>query len=245
MPQNHVLPRQRSVTLALRARKLRTKPYIPKPEGDPSRIREGYFTRDDVDRLCTHLPDVLADVVRFLFCSAWRVGEVRTLEWRDYDRTEGAIRLRPERSKTKHGRVLPLVGELAAIIARRLDARRLDCPYIFHHKGRPIGDFRKSWRAACTAAGLSGRIVHDLRRSGVRHLIPRRGRPAHRDAVQRAPHGVDAEALPHHRFGRPAGSRGSGQRIQRRHHEARSVRNTERTRRVAALRAGVAELAEC
>src|SRR5262249_56240003 len=118
------------------------------------------------------LPDVLGDVVRFLFCSAWRVGEVRTLEWRDYDRTEGAIRLRPERSKTKHGRVLPLVGELAAIIARRLDARRLVCPYIFHNKGRSIGDFRKSWRAACTAVGLSGRIVHDLRRSGGRHLIP-------------------------------------------------------------------------
>jgi len=34
-------------------------------------------------------------------------------EWRDYDRVEGAIRLRPERNKTKPGRVLPLVGELA------------------------------------------------------------------------------------------------------------------------------------
>jgi integrase len=61
-------------------------------EGDPSRIREGFFTRDEVDPLCTHLPDVLADVVRLLFCSAWRVSEVRSLEWRDYDRTEGPIR---------------------------------------------------------------------------------------------------------------------------------------------------------
>ena len=40
-------------TLAVRARKLRIKPYIPKPEGDPSRLREGFFTREDVDRLCT------------------------------------------------------------------------------------------------------------------------------------------------------------------------------------------------
>jgi integrase len=79
--------------------------------------------------------------------------------------------VRPERSKTKHGRVLPLVGELAAIITRRVDARRLDCPHIFHDQGHPIGDFRKAWRAACAAVGLSGRIVHDLRRSGVRHLI--------------------------------------------------------------------------
>jgi len=46
----------------------------------------------------------------FLFFSAWRVGEVRTLEWRDYFPSEGTIRLRPEHSKSKHGRVLPLVA---------------------------------------------------------------------------------------------------------------------------------------
>jgi hypothetical protein len=37
-----------------------------------------------------------------LFCSAWRVGEVRTLECRDYFAAEGTIRLRPEHSKNKH-----------------------------------------------------------------------------------------------------------------------------------------------
>ena len=29
----------------------------------------------------------------------------------------------------------------------------------------------KVWKKACKAAGLEGRIVHDLRRSGVKHLI--------------------------------------------------------------------------
>ena len=158
-------------TLAVRARKLRTKPYIPTPEGDPSRVRHGFFTRDEVEALCTHLASDLADVVQFLFFSAWRVGEVRTLQWRDYDRQDQTIRLRPEHSKNKHGRVLPLIGELAAILDRRLAARRLDCPYIFHRNGQPIGDFRKLWQRACTAIGLAGRLVHDLRRSGVKHLI--------------------------------------------------------------------------
>jgi len=161
----------KAFTLAVRARKLRTKPYIPKPDGDPSSVREGFFTREEVEALCEHLDADLADVVSFLFWSTWRVGEARTLLWKDYDRAEEAIRLRPEHSKNKHGRVLPLVGELAAVITRRLKVRRLDCPYIFHRHGRPIGDFRKAWKAACNAIGLSGRIVHDLRRSGVRHLI--------------------------------------------------------------------------
>jgi integrase len=49
--------------------------------------------------------------------------------------------------------------------------RRLDCPYIFHCDGQSIGDFRKRWKRACAEMGLGGRIVYDLRRSGVRHLI--------------------------------------------------------------------------
>src|SRR5262245_40842542 len=118
-------------TLAVRAKKLRQKPFIPKPAGDPSCVRQGFFSRDEVDALCVHLEADLADTVRFLFWSAWRVGEVRTLQWRDYDRTEQTLRLRPEHSKNTCGRVLPLVGELANVIARRLEARRLGCPFIF------------------------------------------------------------------------------------------------------------------
>jgi integrase len=125
-----------------------------------------------------NLPAPIADVVLFLFFSTWRVGEAGTLQWRDYDRAESAIRLRAEHSKNRHGRVLPVEGELATIIARRWQARRLDCPYIFHREGERIGDFRKTWDRACGAIGLSGRIVHDLRRSGVRHLI-RAGVPPH------------------------------------------------------------------
>jgi integrase len=59
----------------------------------------------------------------------------------------------------------------------------LDCPHIFHHGGKRIGDFRKAWHTACVV-GLGrfieeedgkkkyeGLIVHDLRRSCVRNLV--------------------------------------------------------------------------
>jgi len=39
---------------------------------------------------------------------------------------------------------------------------------VFHRKGQPIGEFRKTWESACQAAGLDGRLVHDLRRSAAR-----------------------------------------------------------------------------
>jgi len=35
---------------------------------------------------------------------------------------------------------------------------------------RPIKSFRRAWLTACTAAGLSGRIPHDFRRTAVRNL---------------------------------------------------------------------------
>jgi hypothetical protein len=50
--------------------------------------------------------------------------------------------------------VLLIVGELAEIIERRLKMRRLDCPYIFHADGRPIGDFRKRWRKGARPSGF-------------------------------------------------------------------------------------------
>jgi integrase len=118
------------------------------------------------------------------FFSHLRVSEMRKIQWKHLDPSGESLRLPPELSKNKKGRLLPLTGELAVIIKRAKVRRRLDCPYIFHHNGRPIGSFQKAWETACAAAGLGrfikdekgskkyeGIIVHDLRRSWVRYLI--------------------------------------------------------------------------
>jgi integrase len=92
------------------------------------------------------------------------------LEWRDVDSAGQVIRLRPELSKNKRGRVLPLSGDLAEIIDRSKSARRLDCRFVFHHDGRQLRDFRGSWKAACRRAGFETLLVHDLR-TAVRNLV--------------------------------------------------------------------------
>jgi integrase len=96
---------------------------------------------------------------------------MKALEWRDVDGAGGVVRLRPEISKNKEGRVLPLHDEVSDLIDRARAKRRADCPFVFHLKGRRIGDFRKMWKAACKAADLGGLIVHDLRRTAVRNYI--------------------------------------------------------------------------
>jgi integrase len=117
------------------------------------------------------LPDYLKDPVAFLYYAGWRVSEMRGLEWRDVDLPGRVVRLRPELSKNKTGRVLPLSGQLLGAIERAAGQRRLDCPHVFLVEGQPIGDFRKAWRNACNAAGLGGLIVHDLRRSAIRNMV--------------------------------------------------------------------------
>jgi integrase len=46
----------------------------------------------------------------------------------------------------------------------------------FGPNGRPIQGLRTAWEGACRAAGCSGRVSHDLRRSAVREFI-RKGIP--------------------------------------------------------------------
>ena len=110
---------------------------------------------------------------------------MKSLEWRDVG--ADAIRLRAENSKNKKPRVLPIRGELAEIARRTKDARKPECLFVFHHKGEPIGDFRKAWHNACVSAGSGyfetvgegrtakkvyhGLLIHDLRRSAVRNMV--------------------------------------------------------------------------
>jgi len=79
------------------------------------------------------------------------------------------IRLPRENSKSKKARALPLTGALLDIIERRKKVRRLDCPYVFHRKGRPIKSFRKAFKAAAEIE-QPDLLPHDMRRSAVRNF---------------------------------------------------------------------------
>jgi integrase len=160
---------KRMFSLAVQAGRLATRPYIPMLE--EHNARQGFVDHASFLALQDALPDHLKDPVAFLYFAGWRVSEMRGLEWRDVDLAGRVVRLRPELSKNKDGRLLPLSGELLDVIERAATARRLDCLNVFHVDGQPIGDFRKPWKHACAAVGLTGLIVHDLRRSAVRNMV--------------------------------------------------------------------------
>jgi integrase len=98
---------------------------------------------------------------------------MESLEWPDVGLASQIVRLRPENSKNKDSREIPfnLFPELCELLERQRENRRLDCRFVFHHNGNPLGDFSKSWATACEKAGLSKTLVHDLRRTAVRNLV--------------------------------------------------------------------------
>jgi len=108
------------------------------------------------------------------YLSGWRRGEILPLRWDAADRAAKEVRLFT--SKSGRGRVLPLVGELEALLERRWKARQYVTPsgetalspFVFHAAGQPLGDFRKSWARACREAGFRGSsfMTFGGRRSG-------------------------------------------------------------------------------
>ena len=160
---------KRMFSLAVEDGRLSNAPYIPTLEEDNA--RQGFVDHGAFVFLRANLAEYLRDPIAFLYLSGWRLGEMKTLEWRDVDLAGKVVHLRPEISKNKDGRLLPLSGELLEIMNRARAKRRADCPFVFHRDGEPIGDFRKAWSTACKAAGLHPILVHDLRRTAVRNMV--------------------------------------------------------------------------
>lgn len=146
--------------------------------------RQGFLARADFEAILAGIKDAdLRDFVEWNFWTGMRPGETAQLAWSGFDRETWTLRLHARQAKIGRGRTLALEGPTRAILERRLTARRLDCALIFHRTskgkaGQPIDDYRRSWAAACQAAGLpagrfapGGLIPYDLRRTAIRNMV--------------------------------------------------------------------------
>jgi integrase len=161
----------RMFRLAVETGLLSTTPQFPAGL-DESAPRQGFFEHAEYLAVRAALPPDYQDVLDFGYHCGWRKKEITQLSWAEVDLPGGVVRLDPARSKSKTGRLLPLSPPLRAVLSRRLLARRLDTPLVFHRAGgRPVSDWRKTWWRATRAAGLPGKLFHDLRRTVARNLV--------------------------------------------------------------------------
>jgi integrase len=162
---------RRMFSLAVRAGKLPNRPHIALLN-ESGNVREGFLEPADFEAVCGHLPSYLQDAARFAYLTAWRVGAVRALEWRDVDFRARTLQLRASSAKNKRAKVIPLVGDLLVLLERRAAERDPACSFVFAGRdGGQLGDFRKAWDRARKAAGVRGLLFHDLRRSAARNAI--------------------------------------------------------------------------
>lgn len=148
------------------------------------------------------MPEYLRDISEFGYLTGWRKGEISSLRWEDIDGE--LVELRGVYAKNEEPRSVILSGDLEALIERRSKGRKYKVgehwvlsEFLFHRKGWPIGNFRKSWIKGCIACGLGqyhcpecdkgleqeicpecdhkceyiGRLFHDLRRTAVRNMV--------------------------------------------------------------------------
>lgn len=150
------------------------------PEGEK---RKGFFDESDFAIVVLNLPSEIGALVRFLRFTGWRKGEGIGLQWAQIDWDDpqypglhqepvpgmsASIRISADETKGGDDREFPFgqASELKTLLLERF--RERNGLRVFHRKGRPVGDFRKVWDKACIAAGVPGKLVHDLRRTAAR-----------------------------------------------------------------------------
>ena len=180
---------RRAYTLAKKEGLLSTRPEFPVITVENA--RQGFFERTDFEKVRAELPSETAkNVVTFAYLTGWRTrSEILPLTWDRVDFTAGVVRLDVRQSKNGTGRSFPFdaMPELAAVLGRqKLAADAFEAIHgwrpryvFFHHDsdrggaeaGSAVRAFDKAWRSACGRAGVSGRILHDFRRTAVRNLV--------------------------------------------------------------------------
>lgn len=128
-------------------------------------LRQGFFEHAEYLQVRAHLPPSYQDVLDFAYLSGWRRNEILYLTWDEVDLTGGVIRLSPQRSKTRTGRVLPISDPVRRVLERRVRGQHPTDHRLFHRDGVPVRVWRSALRDACRRAGLPHRLLHDCRRT--------------------------------------------------------------------------------
>jgi integrase len=86
-----------------------------------------------------------------------REGELLSLQWADVSFERGEIVLRPERTKDREKRIIPISSRLREVLeTRRHDPDGKDLPPAAHvfgdEIGRPVGSIRRAWQTAVLRA---------------------------------------------------------------------------------------------
>jgi integrase len=127
---------------------------------------------DELRRIwaATETPRPFAALIRFLLLTAARRSEGAEMTWAELSGADWT--LPAVRNKTKIDLARPLSAAALAVIA----AQPRNGPYVFAVDGRPLRGFSGPKKELDQASGVTGWVLHDLRRTA-RSLMSRAGVP--------------------------------------------------------------------
>jgi integrase len=180
---------RRSLNLALQSDPPKIARAIRVPELEENNVRRGFFEDHEYRALLRELPEHAKGILVFGYYTGCRRGEILGLKWDQVDLAEGVVRLWAGETKNDEARIIPLAEEVIEYLKlqrARHDRDFPNSPWVFPRgDGERMHDIRGSWTSACFRAGLwegdektgrPTRLLHDLRRTGVRNLV-RAGTP--------------------------------------------------------------------
>jgi integrase len=154
-----------------------TPPKVQRIPIFPARLKEANprsgFVEDALYRkLCENCKEPwLRAFLAVAYTFGFRREELLKLKARQVDLLDRTIRLDPGTTKNKEGRMVKMTEEVYLHLVECVRGKGPEDRVFTWHDGREVRDFRGLWTKITEAAGLSGLLIHDLRRSAVRNMV--------------------------------------------------------------------------
>lgn len=161
------LKRMFSLSLQQTPALVANKPYIPMLK--ENNVRTGFYSYEEYIAILDKLPEYLKGSFVMAYFTGMRKNEVLSLMWSQVNFFDKTITLDAGTTKNDEARILYLTGELLETIQER--HKDVNGPYVFHHNGQKIKDFRFVWSKAFRDAKIPEKLFHDLRRTAVRNMV--------------------------------------------------------------------------
>lgn len=134
-------------------------------------VREGTLEHEQYRAVRDSLPSYARAALVIAYHTGARKGEIRAIRIDKIDLAAKRIQLPGRTTKNGKPRYLPIYGDMGPELDMALSKTDPKCPFLVQHEGQPVFDFEKAWTTACNAAGISGTLFHDLRRTAVTNMI--------------------------------------------------------------------------
>ncbi len=134
-------------------------------------VREGTLSHEAYRIVRDNLPGYARIALVLAYHTGARKGELRQIRKDKIDLNAKRIDLPGRTTKNKKARFLPIYGDMGPEIEMAIAAGTRECPLLIQNGGEPVYDWEKAWATACKAAGVSGALFHDLRRTALTNMI--------------------------------------------------------------------------